>query len=507
MYKSQIHSKFGNQVHNFCNWMSIRTLMWRTDRRELSTVGYVNVKGTLLAEKDIFPNAKFGFNMRKLEASTLPWPPFVEFNNKTKQYTGISIELVKQLADGLNFTYEIKEPPDGHWGIQLDNGSWTGMVGQLQRREIDFVAAPLTVQAQREMVIDFTHPYYHETAVILMKTPDQNDSHWTRLLDPLSPIVFLCIGLSLSITSFLIFIFEKYNPFYRCEREQRLNKRGLHHFCDSFLYMYGALLSQGSGHVAASSTGRTFLSAWWLFCIVVAATYSGNFVAFLTYQKVVLPFKDIEGLIAQNTYKWGTTGGTVYETLFQTSEVPAVKGVWNGIVQFSKDDPSVLDHDTQAHIRKVEGGNYAYFGDRTLVELSMTTSCDLVLASTDIFYFTYAIGLPNHSPFEKIFSDEVIAVLESGLMQSWKLKLWPKPGYCKQISATEAKSIGIFDIQISFYLISFGIAIATFTLSVERIKFWCLKTSRKRERKEDEIDRKENSIKTIEYDEVYSNIK
>lgn len=75
----------------------------------------------------------------------------------------------------------------------------------------------------------------------------------------------------------------------------------------------------GSEHVAASTTGRTFLSSWWLFCIVVAATYSGNFVAFLTYQKVALPFKDINGLIAQNTYTWGTTGGTVYETLFQVS--------------------------------------------------------------------------------------------------------------------------------------------------------------------------------------------
>ncbi|CAG2239144.1 GRID1 [Mytilus edulis] len=498
--------KFVNRLNSSCDWMPVRTLMWRTDRREFSTVGYVNGNGTLLAEKEIFPNAKFGFNMRKLQARTLPWPPFVKFDNKTKQYTGISIELVKQLADGLNFTYEIKEPPDGHWGIPLDDGSWTGMVGQLQRREIDFVAAPLTVQAQREMVIDFTHPYHHETAVILMKTPDENVSQWTRLLDPLSPMVFLCIGIALSVTSFLIFVFEKYNPFYSSENKERWTKRGLHHFCDAFCYMYGALLCQGSEHAAASTTGRTFLSSWWLFCIVVAATYSGNFVAFLTYQKVALPFKDINGLIAQNTYTWGTTGGTVYETLFQTSEVPAVKEVWNGIVRFSKEDPSVLDHDTQAHIRKVKGGNYAYFGDRTLVELSMASSCDLVLASTDIFYFTYALGLPNHSPFEKIFSDEVISILESGLLQVWKLKLWPKPGNCEGISVTEAKSIGVIDIQISFYLISFGIGIAAITLFIERVKFWCFKTFDKRERKEDTYDNEENNINTIEDDDVYSTI-
>lgn len=116
-------------------------------------------------------------------------------------------------------------------------------------------------------------------------------------------------------------------------------------------------------------------------------------------QYLIVPFIDVPIFFKQYN-------NCLYPYLSQTSEVPAVKEVWNGIVRFSKEDPSVLDHDTQAHIRKVKGGNYAYFGDRTLVELSMASSCDLVLASTDIFYFTYALGLPNHSPFEKIFSDE-----------------------------------------------------------------------------------------------------
>lgn len=57
--------------------MPIQTLMWRTERREFSTVGYVNGNGTLLAETDIFPNAKFGFNMRKLEARTLPVSSYI----------------------------------------------------------------------------------------------------------------------------------------------------------------------------------------------------------------------------------------------------------------------------------------------------------------------------------------------------------------------------------------------------------------------------------------------
>ena len=30
--------------------------------------------------------------------------------------------------------YEITSPPDGQWGTETPNGSWTGLVGQLQQR-------------------------------------------------------------------------------------------------------------------------------------------------------------------------------------------------------------------------------------------------------------------------------------------------------------------------------------------------------------------------------------
>ena len=51
----------------------------------------------------------------------------------------------------------------------------------------------------------------------------------------------------------------------------------------------------------------------------MAATYSGNFVAILTVTKETLPFEDAEGLVAQNTYKWGTAGSTIFETILKVT--------------------------------------------------------------------------------------------------------------------------------------------------------------------------------------------
>ena len=37
----------------------------------------------------------------------------------------------------LNFTYDLTKPPDGQWGSLQSDMSWTGMVGMLNRGEID----------------------------------------------------------------------------------------------------------------------------------------------------------------------------------------------------------------------------------------------------------------------------------------------------------------------------------------------------------------------------------
>ncbi|XP_063400117.1 probable glutamate receptor [Mytilus trossulus] len=453
-----------------CGWLPIETLMWReSTRRELSKIGYVHLNGSLLLQKDtsifhnngsdnlesfVYPNTEFGFNQRKFLMGTLP---------------------VVSLS-----RYELKAPPDGKWGADKGNMSWNGLLGEVQRRDIDLVAAPLAINSYREQVMDFTHPYYYEHSGIVIKRPPHE--HWRKLLNPLTVTVYLYIGISLPVITLLLFFFEKYNPFYRNIAGRKF-VRGLHHFSDSFWYMYGALLCQGGEHIAVSSAGRTLLSCWWIFCIVIVATYSGNFVAFLTFPKEKLPFKDIEGLVEQSIYKWGTAGETVYETIFKNSELPERKKLWNGMIEFNQTDPSVLSSDPAEQIRKVEGGNYAYVADKTYIELAISHKCELSLSQSDIQPILYAFPLPETSPFVKTFSDAIISIVDSGVIQMWKMKTWPKPGPCQQLTGTDAKTIFLIDFQIAFYIVTAGVVLGCLSLLYEHIKLKCDKCIEKRQQK------------------------
>ncbi|XP_060070631.1 glutamate receptor ionotropic, kainate 1-like [Ylistrum balloti] len=449
-----------------CHWVSIEALMWTQTGRKFQTVGHIRDSGRLLTSGDIFPNTKFGFNGRKLLVSTNTWYPFVSKHNET--FSGFCIDMLDHLAISLNFTYRLTMPADGAWGMEFENGSFNGLVGQMQRNEVDLTVAPMSIQTNREAVMDFSYPYYFEPTIMLLKKPDPSETKWRTLIDPFTTTVLICIGISLPTMSFVMCMLEYLSPYYRGIPD-RASMRGLHHFSDSFWYLYGALLTQGGEHMSDAVSGRTLLSFWWLFCIAMMATYSGNLIAFLTVSKERLPFDTISGMIKQDIYKWGTIGGTAFIDIFRASEQHEFQQVWNGIVSYNQSDRNVLSPDPEVHISKVLSGNYVFLADKTYSELRMRgrKECDLVMTKEEFLPFQYAVGLPNNSPYTKLFADAVLTIHESGLLEIWKLKNWPKRSTCFSSMVPEATIVTLIDIQSAFYLIGIGIVIGGTVLLCE----------------------------------------
>ena len=56
----------------------------------------------------------------------------------------IMLNVIEYLQKSLNFTWELKRPPDQLWGHQYENGSWSGMIGMLLAKEIDFAVGKTT---------------------------------------------------------------------------------------------------------------------------------------------------------------------------------------------------------------------------------------------------------------------------------------------------------------------------------------------------------------------------
>lgn len=50
------------------------------------------------------------------------------------QYEGFCVDMLRELADILKFSFKIKLVDDALYGAPEPNGSWTGMVGELINR-------------------------------------------------------------------------------------------------------------------------------------------------------------------------------------------------------------------------------------------------------------------------------------------------------------------------------------------------------------------------------------
>ena len=93
----------------------------------------------------------------KLVVGTKHVPPFA-IKNSDGVWSGISIDLWKQIAGELKLDYELRE-------LSLDE-----LLGGLRTNSIDVAVAALTVTAEREKNIDFTHPCHTSGLGIAVST-------------------------------------------------------------------------------------------------------------------------------------------------------------------------------------------------------------------------------------------------------------------------------------------------------------------------------------------------
>ena len=65
----------------------------------------------------------------------------------TKLYLSLSVYVCR---------YHVTYSVDGGWGTLLENNSWTGVVGMLDRKEVDVSVTDLAITEARSQVIDYS---------------------------------------------------------------------------------------------------------------------------------------------------------------------------------------------------------------------------------------------------------------------------------------------------------------------------------------------------------------
>jgi hypothetical protein len=73
--------------------------------------------------------------------------------------SGFYVDLIMELSNKLQFTFDVYEVEDKAWGGRSKSGEWNGLMKDLITNKADLAMTSLKVTTERSQFIDFTVPF------------------------------------------------------------------------------------------------------------------------------------------------------------------------------------------------------------------------------------------------------------------------------------------------------------------------------------------------------------
>ncbi|KAK4322295.1 hypothetical protein Pmani_006938, partial [Petrolisthes manimaculis] len=365
------------------------------------------------------------FQGRQLVVSALDnWPFFgLKYlkNGTVVIDSGIDINIMNNLGFYLNFTYQVQVPADHQWGAVLEDGTVTGMVGEVVARRAHFTINQLSITGNhtcsethariihhysRETVVDFSQPYFTDSTTITSKAPEEKNRS-LAVFYPFSPILWIILALVTLLMGPLGYLFSRVHhqltqTFDSTHNERSRNVgpsfdsgrikwgsepglRGVEMFCFN---MFRTIIIQGNLLPASSWPLRLVFFSWYAFCVILYAVYAGTLTAYLTKPSFDEVIDSLEDLLAARD-----------------------RGVVAGVVTGSSNE----------NMLKVVEKNTAFISERIGSEINALRYIgDGFYQARDNFLpQSYGIACPSGAPYISTLNLMLGRMVQAGLVGKW----------------------------------------------------------------------------------------
>ena len=414
---------------------------------------------TLCSKEDIFPNVQFKMNNRHVTIGTNIMQGYVDIDSND-QYSGMFIEILQDLARNLNFTYNIVLPKDTRWGNLLANGSWNGLIGEIDRREIDFIVGPLARNQYREQVMDYVDYdlfKYHIAGVY--KLPSRRITSFNLYLKPFDLSVHITLLVTIIVAG-LLFTFKKV-----CKNANQIDVCNyirfiyMEYYFDYIYYITMSLLGQPNALKNVVRYRRKDYNFGIInMCgIVLVTLWSAKLVSYLTVNIQAVPIKTFDDLLNQNTYKFGMNGATNVVNQFSQSTDYRDKQLWARLQELARNDPEVLSKSDLKLTEKLQKEKFVLIGPIDFLRHLANQNCDYVITQDEYRRNGVTLGLQNNSAYKSYFNDFTLRLTESGIVDRMRKYIYPVT-QCNKRVQTHHTSI-MFEVVIPVF---YGLFCMTF---------------------------------------------
>ncbi|XP_043249876.1 ionotropic receptor 25a [Colletes gigas] len=455
--------------------------------------------------------------MPKVDAAT---GQVMKDENGKELWDGYCIDFIKKLAEDMQFDYDLIVPEDRQFGKKLDNGQWNGLIGDLAKGETDIVVAALTMTSEREEVIDFVAPYFEQSGILIVIRKPVRKPSLFKFMTVLKVEVWLSIVGALTLTGIMIWILDKYSP-YSARNNKRLYPYPCRDFTlkESFWFALTSFTPQGGGEAPKALSSRTLVAAYWLFVVLMLATFTANLAAFLTVERMQTPVQSLEQLARQSRINYTVLANSSVHQYFMNMKNAEDKlyTVWKEITLNSTSDQveyRVWDYpikEQYGHIlqaitqvgpvasaeegfRKViesENSEFAFIHDSSAIKYEVTRNCNLTEVGEVFAEQPYAIAVQQGSHLQEEISRRILDLQKDRYFETLTSKYWNQSLKAQCLDSDDNEGITLESLGGVFIATLFGLALAMITLAGEVLYYRKRSDSQKDKRKE---KKKPNSV-------------
>ncbi|XP_067660206.1 probable glutamate receptor [Haliotis asinina] len=458
-----VYGEYGSRYQGNSTKSRMWTLIFHPDGRAFTDVALFN--GAVRDPTDVFPNLKYGYNGRQLTAVMKDNSfGYGDIEVNMRKLFGFPYKVLNLLADAMNVSFRIIPPREDEWGKNV-NGSWTGLIGMLQRREADLAADILTIHSDRTSVTDYILPPICETRQVIMYKQEDEDDQDIILLRPFSLYVYIVFGACLMACIIFLSscILIQNNEFESRKCQPGASK--VQTITQATFEILGATLKQGSRGKSSYNSDRILVAGWWLFTTVTSAVYCGAIMTVFAIKLETPPFSNVAELAAKDDYKIGYDSSSITENILQNSKKSDVRTIKRRVQDLSTRDPDVYSSNGTKHLQRVWDGHYAYMTDLLLTGLN-NASCKLKVINTKSGRALIAFHVPKWSPFKHDFRNSMSYISDSGLLHK-AFQEWFPPTSDGCSKDDFPKAVSLAKIQSIFLAVGGGVASGFMILAVE----------------------------------------
>lgn len=223
-------------------------------------------------------------------------------------HNGVEIKIMEALQNVMNFTavyYELENSDEEKWGQMIENGSYTGLLNEMNEAKCDFALADLHYTTFNLKVLDLSIPYHTECLTFL--TPEAtSDNSWKTLLLPFSGSMWAGVLTSLFSVGFIFygvsFIYRRlHGPLMMgvsdvssvksiSDQGRKKVSKGtpsvapdmFDHLSNCIIYTYSMLLYVSLPKFPLTWSLRILTGWYWIYCILIVVAYRASMTAILS---------------------------------------------------------------------------------------------------------------------------------------------------------------------------------------------------------------------------------